>query len=590
MSKDDIVQVITAKNPYGKFFKAYAVRCSEDGRQIVLRSEPCENVQSAVASLHTRSCEAVHNYISTNGFANPRDPKTALLEAINDLWEDDDDETASIISGRSGSSTAAFSEWNDSGDETGTSNTAEGGEKRRSAARLSMDTPTVTNASTAGNTDSCTHERSIPTFPAHPTPRTSRSRTAAASGNGLNHLVPSTCSRSPFRAYGQGLPPPTAPPLPGQLPSLPSGLPGPSGPLLPPPGMRVIHHGPPMPPHPFAGMNPYRPQSMVQVHQQQQQGQGQPQQPPFVYLRGPHPSGLQMPRGTGEGVFKPVGPPSITINGNGNGNGNGNNSSDNNSSVDGNGNTGGGGSSKTNNGTNANTGRNHSHDNNLNGNPPPRPLSLYPHAHAYPRSPQQTHAVRITVNWLRHGQHRIVAQCYPTRESLQSAALTDVRLNPGAFQQNDSSNNNTKASSNHNNGNSNNNGNNNNNNNNNRNGNSNSNRISEPRPPPPPAAALRVQVQQAVFGGEAYDLRTFIGQDLTRLFHYMAVDDLPSFEVVVEDIGEVEVDDEEGDYDNDHDHDHDHDHDDDRGRNRNHRERGAVRGSRSSEGLKEVWD
>jgi hypothetical protein len=583
MSKDDIVQVITAKNPNEKFFKSYAVRCSEDGREVVLESEPCENAQSAVASLHTRSCEAVHNYITANGFANPRDAKTALLEALDDLEGDDDGETASIISGRSGSSTAAFSEWNDSGDEAGTGKTAKGGEKRRSATRFSMNTAIMTNASTAGNAGSCIHERSTPTFPAYAGPGTSRSRAAAASENRWNDSMLPACSRSPFGAYRQGLPPPTAPPLPGQLPVLPGGLPGPSGPPPPPPpppGARGMHHAPPMPPHPFAGTNPQRPQSMIQVHQQQpQQSQKQPQQPPFMYLRGPPPLGLQMPRATGEGVFKPVGPPSTTVNVNGNGNS---------SSVDSKGNTSSGGNSKINNGTNANTSRNHSHSNNANGNgnPPPRPLSFYahphphpyPHPHPHPLSQQRTHAVRITVNWHRHGQHRIVAQCYPTRESLESAALTDVRLNPRAFQQSDNSNNDNTSNNNNNNGN------NNNTNTNNKNGNGNSNRTSETRP----VAEYRVQVRQAVFGGEAYDLRTFIGQDLTRLFHYMAADDLPSFEVVVEDVVELEAEDEEDDEDEGYGP--DDGHDDDCGRNQDHRERRAVRGSRSSEGLKGVWN
>jgi hypothetical protein len=46
---------------------------------------------------------------------------------------------------------------------------------------------------------------------------------------------------------------------------------------------------------------------------------------------------------------------------------------------------------------------------------------------------------------------------------------------------------------------------------------------------------LRAHVRQAVFGGEAYDMRTFQGQDLTQLFHVIAAGDIPTFEVVVED-------------------------------------------------------
>ncbi|RWA09149.1 hypothetical protein EKO27_g5941 [Xylaria grammica] len=112
ISKDDIVQVITSKDPADKLFKAYAIRCNEDSREVLLASEPCENAQKAVESLHTKSCEAIHNYVTINGFSSPRDLKTALLEPNLD-----DDDAASIISGHSDSSTAAFSEWGSSGDE-----------------------------------------------------------------------------------------------------------------------------------------------------------------------------------------------------------------------------------------------------------------------------------------------------------------------------------------------------------------------------------------------------------------------------------------------------------------------------------------
>lgn len=112
ISKDDIVQVITSNDPADGLFKAYAIKCNEDSREVVLVSEPCNNAQKAVESLHTKSCQAIHNYITTNGFSAPRDLKSALLELNLD-----DDDAASVISGHSDSSTAALSEWGSSGDE-----------------------------------------------------------------------------------------------------------------------------------------------------------------------------------------------------------------------------------------------------------------------------------------------------------------------------------------------------------------------------------------------------------------------------------------------------------------------------------------
>ncbi|KAI8949944.1 hypothetical protein F4801DRAFT_579889 [Xylaria longipes] len=112
VNKDDMVQMIISKDPLDKFFKAWAIKCNEDTREVMLASELCVNAQKAVESLHTKSCEATHNYITTNGFSAPRDLKAALLEPSGD-----DDDTASVISSHSDTSTAALSEWGSSGDE-----------------------------------------------------------------------------------------------------------------------------------------------------------------------------------------------------------------------------------------------------------------------------------------------------------------------------------------------------------------------------------------------------------------------------------------------------------------------------------------
>ncbi|KAI1268259.1 hypothetical protein F5Y18DRAFT_423618 [Xylariaceae sp. FL1019] len=115
LSKDDIITVVTSKDPSDRFFKSYAVRCNEDVREVVLESNPCETAQEATESLHTKSCEAIHNYITTNGFANPRDHKMIFID--DDDRSDLDDDAASIISGPSDSSTVAFSDWAHSDDE-----------------------------------------------------------------------------------------------------------------------------------------------------------------------------------------------------------------------------------------------------------------------------------------------------------------------------------------------------------------------------------------------------------------------------------------------------------------------------------------
>ncbi|GAW11167.1 hypothetical protein ANO14919_005090 [Xylariales sp. No.14919] len=422
ISKDDIVQVITSKDPADKLFKAYAIRCNEDSREVLLASEPCENAQKAVESLHTKSCEAIHNYVTINGFSSPRDLKTALLEPNLD-----DDDAASIISGHSDSSTAAFSEWGSSGDE----------------AMMLKHTPDASGAykdrqHPAGHPGCCAAAAASAREP----PADSRSRGAARdtfANPALSRARPArpTRSRSPPIAFRQA-PPPPPPGHPGH-----PGANGANGPPAPPPSMRNLPM--PLPPHPYSsgmgvGPHPARPQNNANQSISSAQRftcfrvPGLPVDgPPFPVMQ------------VANRPSKPSGP----------------NANDSNNGI----------------GT-------------IHGSHPPRPLSVF-----YPNA--RSHTVRITVHWLRHGQHRIIAQCQPTRESLQSAAVADVRMNPGAFTSDSPS--------------------------------SIINRDGG-------RFSLRAQVRQAVFAGEPYDMRTFHGQDLARLFHVMAADDsMPSFEVVVED-------------------------------------------------------
>ncbi|KAI1460673.1 hypothetical protein F4805DRAFT_372002 [Annulohypoxylon moriforme] len=128
VSKYDVVQVITTKVGTGSYV-AYAVRSNEKSRDALLCSERCAVVQDAIESLHNKSCEAVQNYVNTNGFSYPPDLKKTKLDSddedddgrVEEVEDDDDDDddadVASVNSGRSASSTVALSYWGSSDDE-----------------------------------------------------------------------------------------------------------------------------------------------------------------------------------------------------------------------------------------------------------------------------------------------------------------------------------------------------------------------------------------------------------------------------------------------------------------------------------------
>ncbi|KAI0840568.1 hypothetical protein F5Y06DRAFT_243320 [Hypoxylon sp. FL0890] len=119
VAKYDIVSVITTKDAVGDF-KAYAIRSNEDSRDVLLSSEPCNEAWRAIESLHTKSCEAAHQYITTNGFSYPPDLKRTKLvdeDEKNEESDDEDEDAASVVSGHSASSTVALSYWGSSDDE-----------------------------------------------------------------------------------------------------------------------------------------------------------------------------------------------------------------------------------------------------------------------------------------------------------------------------------------------------------------------------------------------------------------------------------------------------------------------------------------
>ncbi|KAI0408634.1 hypothetical protein F4802DRAFT_594046 [Xylaria palmicola] len=464
ISKDDIIQVIASKNPKDKLFKAYAVRCNEDTRELVLASEPCETAQRAVESLHTKSCEAVHNYVATNGFSSPRIFKTAFLGA--NLDDDDDDDAASVISGHSDSSTAALSEWGSSGDEAmmlqyaPDPNGAPNNRPRPTGRQNNRDVTTASTRERGGGSRSRAAVRDADyTNPAPPRARPARPAR----------------SRSPTFVFRQAPPPPPPGPL-GHLNSDGPAGPPPStrGILMPPPHARPFLSTMPVGPHAARlqnGMNP--PVLPVQPFRGFCHPGLTADGPPFLASQGPN---------------RPPKPPGLNPGDNNSGNGHG-----------------------------------HGHGHGLASNPPGRAPVFY-------HNPR-TYTVRITVNWLRHGRHRIIAQCHPTRESLEGVAVSDVRVNPGAFVSESrgskgacSSSASTTATA----------------------GRGGCDGWDGERP------CLRAHVRRAEVAGEPYDMRAFRAEDLTRLFNVMSADDgIPSFEVVVKEVSCGTDDDDDDDDDDD---------------------------------------
>ncbi|KAI8959774.1 hypothetical protein F5Y11DRAFT_289836 [Daldinia sp. FL1419] len=107
MAKHDVVSVVTVKDVLGDY-KAYAIRSNQNSRDALLSSEPRATPISALESLHVKSCEAVQQFITTNGFSFPPDLKKTKFGDSDDSDDDedrdededanDDDDVASIFS------------------------------------------------------------------------------------------------------------------------------------------------------------------------------------------------------------------------------------------------------------------------------------------------------------------------------------------------------------------------------------------------------------------------------------------------------------------------------------------------------------
>ncbi|KAI0453275.1 hypothetical protein F5B21DRAFT_292097 [Xylaria acuta] len=428
ISKFDIVQVITSKDPADKLFKAYAIKCGEDTREVILVSEPCETAEKAIESLHTKSCEAIHNYTTTNGFSIPRDLnlKTAVLEPGID-----DDDTASVTSGRSDSSTAALSEWGSSGDETMMML-----DDASSPNRVPKDTQ---------HPDDRLGNQIAAAASAHEPVRGSHSRAAVRSSSDYPNPAPPRArvarparSRSPSFAFRQA-PPPPPPGYPAHLKS--------DGPPAPPPSVRGIPVLPFPHPHPArmgpGPHHPLRPQNGMNPRMPPAQPLTCFRLPGLPIDRAPFPASqggnrLPMPTGLDANALKRSGD---------------------------------------------------------------RTSRLQPSTGFHPNSGIYT--VCLTVHWVGHGQHRIISHVHPTMQALQDTAIADVRLHSKSFTGEGPSMKGAAGPS-------------------NRDGS---------RP------GLVAHVRRCLVAGEMCEMQGMQAvHDLTLLFETMAIDGMPTFEVVVNDI------------------------------------------------------
>ncbi|OTA88855.1 hypothetical protein M434DRAFT_14843 [Hypoxylon sp. CO27-5] len=91
--KNYSVRILTTTNATGAF-QAYAIQSNDKSRDVLLSSDLCETVLKSVESLYKKSCDAVNDYISTNGFSH-----LALKEfGVDDDGNDDGNETTPAAS------------------------------------------------------------------------------------------------------------------------------------------------------------------------------------------------------------------------------------------------------------------------------------------------------------------------------------------------------------------------------------------------------------------------------------------------------------------------------------------------------------
>ncbi|RYP45167.1 hypothetical protein DL768_008440 [Monosporascus sp. mg162] len=406
-------------------------------------------MQKAFESLFTKSCEAVHHYVVTNGFSNPPDIKKTKL--------DSDDDTASAVSGRSESSTAAFSDCDSSEDEIAKPTALSPDKENHAGHRDCLSKqPSCRNFTTKSRKSGISADPRLPSARDH---RCSSKR----------DLEEDESDDEVDATHQHHLPPRYPPGHPGRTVNGPISRASPPGCRAPPPppgwqGPPPVHtsmRGGPlmMPPPPSAVARVPMPPPPATNHSQQQ----------LHFLHGQR---------------LPMAGPS--------------------------------------------NGSTHHHAHQLHhpsGAAPQYPSSLHPPIVGGPvHSPSggdDAHAstglfdVRLTILWLGRGEQRVLEHVRPSISALKEAALAYVRTHASAFEphhQPSSSSSPPSVGM----------------------GGGATAATGGGNAPASSTIHLRAVVRQALFGREFYDMTTYRGDDLTKLFTVMSNGSIPSFEIAVD--------------------------------------------------------
>ena len=526
--------MVVGKSPEG-VFKAYAVRCHDESREELLASDSARSEAKALASLLTKSCEAVHQYHAANGFLSP----SAARDRFGSEDEDEDD-AASDVSGRTETTTAAFSEDNSSDDERPTPATSSLDKESYAGARASRPTVPPYNSNNNSHKSGARKNRKMPinnAIAATAEPLQIPSSTAARNfhgrfprrnpgdesegeegdrGNSIGaHYFHSQNphQRIPMRFPQEGARFTSAPVSSGTRASLPSiRTPPPpqgwaTGPPPPPPissmrgGATMVPAGPPKPtaatvaaasarnlmtmPSAPPNYHPQQPLAPLNLPVGQHPHQHQHQHQQRVPMTMPNPAHVhQHPNYThGRGSALPPPPPPPT--------GIQPPLPTNLTHISSSSSPGGAHSGGANNNNNS-SGNNNNNNNNGPGVPPTAAL----------------HDVRMTIRWPGRGEQRVLERVRASVGALQEAALSYVRAHPATF------------------------------------GGGTALAVLEQAQATAAGAVgaiakpftLHVVVRQALFGADAYDMTTYRSDDLSRLFAAMSATNntaIPSFDIEV---------------------------------------------------------
>lgn len=466
MPKSEIVSVITDKDAATGLFKAYAVRSSEGSRDVLLSSEPWDKPVYAVESLHTKSCEAVRNYLDANGFSYPLDLKSRFGiddddDDEKDRENEDDDDVASVGSSQSASSTVALSYWGSSDDEAAM-------------------TPASSADPHASNRGIPSHEKG-----SHISRRRSKPPAASKQAREASSRFPTEPDDSDDEHLPRQSPPRVrlVSPIRSTSAANTSYRPPP-----PPPGWT----GPPMPPPPMRGIPiPIpTPQSQPGPHYS---SPGQ-QQPPPAFSTAAMPSNAPPPKarpaGAGPSPDAPPPPPTrgpvrVSIS-----------AKPHHPSLHYQASAPSLNPNRNSIGFMTTTTPPNAVHHLFNHQCAPLPQQQHHHHQQHHQQQQHLYDVRLTIRWPGHGEQHILESSRASVRALQELALAYVRTHPADFPSPSSLNHHGTGGS-----------------------------------------GVRACVRRAVFGPrEAYDMSTYRGDDITKLFNVLSAGGIPRFEVEVEEV------------------------------------------------------